>query len=170
MFLYENDLLISGKAGLAICIPRIPKLIQALISFAHDSSISDHHHIESTLKKLRHDYFWPKMVWHVKWYIKTCDLCQHNKSTTQKMIGLLQSLPVPIDCWTSLSVDFITHLPMIPQGYDMITVIVNRFMKWAHFIPSKSTDTAEDFAYLLLWEIVWHHGIPSEIISDHDTQ
>ena len=90
--------------------------------------------------------------------------------TTQKPIGLLQSLLVPIDCWTSISIDFITHLPITSQGYDAITVIIDWFMKWAHFIPSKLTDTAEDFAYLLLWEVIQLHRLPSEIISDHDTQ
>ena len=153
-----------------LCVLQISMITQALISFAHDTSISSHRSIESTLKKLQWDYFWPRMTQYIQNYIKTCDACQCNKSTTQKPIGLLQSLPVPIDHWTLISIDFITHLPIILQGYDVITVIIDRFMKWAHFIPSKSTNTAEDFAYLLLREVIWHHRLPSEIISDHDTQ
>ena len=90
----------------------------------------------------------------VKRYIKTCDLCQRNKATNQKMMGLLQSLPVPIDWWTSISMDFITHLPMTSKGFDSITVIVNHFTKQAHFIPSKMTDDTEDVTNLFVQEIV----------------
>ena len=154
MFTYENDLLITGIPNPVICVPQMPKIVQALISFAHDSLISGHRSIDSTLEKLKHNYFWVQMTKHVTKYIRTCDLCQRNKSTIQKAIGLLQSLPIPIDCWTSISVDFITYLPITPQGYNSITVFVDRFTKQAHFTPSKSINTAEDFANLFLREIV----------------
>ena len=62
--------------------------------------------------------------------------------------------------------DFITHLPETSQGFDAITVIVDQFTKRAHFIPSKMTDNAEDIAKIFIREIIRHHGIASEIISD----
>ena len=67
-------------------------------------------------------------------------------------------------------IDFIIHLPLTPQGFDAIIVIIDRFTKRVYFIPSKSTDIAEDFANLLLREVIRHHGIPTEIISDRDTR
>src|SRR5579871_501060 len=83
---------------------------------------------------------------------------------------LLQSLPIPIGQWTSISIDFITHLLQTLRNFDVITVFVNEFTKRAHFIPSRMTDDAEDFAHLFLKEIVQHHGLPSEVISDQDTR
>ena len=109
------------------------------------------------------------MSWSVKRYIKTCDLCQHNKAINQKTLGLLQSLPVPISRWTSISIDFITHLPVTPRRFNVIMVIVDRFTKHAHFIPSKITDNAEDVTNIFIQEVIRHYGIPSEIISDQDT-
>jgi Chromo (CHRromatin Organisation MOdifier) domain/Integrase zinc binding domain len=140
------------------------------MSLAHDMPISGHRSVNSTLEKVKWDYFWLRMNWSVKWYVQTCDLCQCNKATNQKTMGLLQSLPIPIGQWTSVSMDFITHLLLMPQGFDAITVIVDRFTKWAHFIPSKMTDNAEDVAYIFIREVIRHHGIPSDIVSDRDTR
>jgi len=45
--------------------------------------------------------------------------------------------------WTHISADFITKLPLA-QGYDLILVVVDRFMKMAHFVPTtKRTSTEE---------------------------
>ena len=32
------------------------------------------------------------------------------------------------------------------------------------------TDTAEDFANLFLREVIQHHGLPTQIVSDYDTR
>ena len=98
MYLFENDvLLIGGGQGLVIYMLRVTKLLQAILLVAHDAPISGHRSAESMLEKVRRDYFWPKMSRSVKRYVKTCDLCQRNKAINQKTLGLLQSLPVPID-------------------------------------------------------------------------
>ena len=43
-------------------------------------------------------------------------------------------------------------------------------MKSAHFIPIKSTYLAEDYARILIDEIVCHHGISLSIISNLGAQ
>ena len=77
---------------------------------------------------------------------------------------------MPIGQWTSISIDFITHLPLTLRNFDAIMVIVDRFTKRAHFIPSNITDTTKNFTHIFLQEVIRHHGIPSEIVSDRDTQ
>jgi len=47
--------------------------------------------------------------------------------------------------WTHISADFITKLPLV-QGYDSILVIVDRFTKIAHFIPTIEKTSAEGLA------------------------
>jgi len=47
--------------------------------------------------------------------------------------------------WTHISADFITKLPLA-QGYDSILVIVDRFTKMAHFIPTTEKMSAEGLA------------------------
>jgi len=39
------------------------------------------------------------------------------------------------NAWTHISVNFITKLPLA-QEYDLILVVVDRFTKIAHFVPT----------------------------------
>jgi len=52
---------------------------------------------------------------------------------------------IPEKVWTHISADFITKLPLT-QGYDSILVIVDRFTKMAHFIPTTERMSAEGLA------------------------
>ena len=45
-------------------------------------------------------------------FIKNCEVCQKTKVPTTKSPGLLQPLPVPTTVFDSVSMDFITHLPV----------------------------------------------------------
>jgi len=52
----------------------------------------------------------------------------------------------------------------------MITVVVDRFSKMAHFIPSKNGDTASDVAARFRDSVMRLHGAPESIVSDRDTK
>ena len=49
-------------------------------------------------------------------------------------------------------------------------VVVDRFSKYAYFLPTKTTAKAADVADLFYQRIVCQHGIPSSIISDRDAK
>lgn len=61
-----------------------------------------------------------------------------------------------------------THLPATSHGYDAITTFIDRFSKRVHFVPSKGTDDAADFAQAFLDNVFKHHGLPDTIVSDRD--
>ena len=87
-------------------------------------------------------------------YVKACDACQRNKSSTQKPGGLLQPLPVPSRRWGSVSMDFITGPPQTGNGFDSILVFVDRLSKMTHFVPTTKDVTAREFANLFLDHVV----------------
>ena len=98
-------------------------------------------------------------------YVDRCDTCQRNKSPRHKPFGLLQPLPVPTRPWSSLSMDFIVKLPK-SKGFDFIFVVVCRFTKQAHFIPSIESMSSSDLADLYINNIFKLHGLPDDIVSD----
>ncbi|WMV25860.1 hypothetical protein MTR67_019245 [Solanum verrucosum] len=69
-----------------------------------------------------------------------------------------------------INMDFITGLPKSRRQHDFIWVIVDRMTKSAHFLPVKTTNTAEDYAKLYVQEIMRLHGVPISIISDRGAQ
>ena len=62
--------------------------------------------------------------------------------------------------------DFVVGLPRTEKQYYSIWVVVDRLTRSAHFIPVKSTYSAEDYARIFIDEIVYQHGILLSIISD----
>ena len=62
--------------------------------------------------------------------------------------------------------DFIAGLPRTTNGYNSIWVIVDRLTKSAHFIPVKTSYTAEKYAEIYFDRIVILHRVPLTIISN----
>jgi len=76
---------------------------------------------------------------------------------------------IPEKAWTHISADFITKLPLA-QEYNSILVIVDRFTKMAHFIPTTERMSVEGLAWLFRDNVWKLHGLPDNIISDREPQ
>ena len=61
-------------------------------------------------------------------------------------------------------------LPKRKSGEDAIWVIVDRYIKSAHFLLVIITYSLDQFARLYVQEIVRLHGVPNVIISDRDSR
>jgi len=105
----------------------------------------------------------------VKQYVEGCDACQRNKNQTQPLVGKLMLNSIPEKVWTHISADFITKL-LLAQGYDSILVVVDRFTKMAHFIPTTEKTSTEELAQLFRDNIWKLHRLPGSIISDRGPQ
>ena len=71
--------------------------------------------------------------------------------------------------WLSVSIDFITGLPVSSLGNVCVLVCVDRFTKGVHLAACKKTITAKEFALLLFQTVYRLHGIPQDIVSDRGT-
>ena len=104
----------------------------------------------------------------IETYVRNCASCQMNKWRTVKPAGLLQPLKPAEAPWLSISIDFVSGLPVSDQGNDMVLVVVDRFTKAVHLAPCKKTITAQQFALLMFQTVYRLHGIPADIVSDRD--
>ena len=59
-------------------------------------------------------------------------------------------------------------LPKTSQGDENFLTVVDRLTKRAHFIPTKTDLTTEEFKYLFMRYIVVPHGLPDIVTSDRD--
>ena len=82
------------------------------------------------------------MEQNVEFYVNTCDVCQLDKTEKRKRAGLLQPLSIPKGPWENLSMNFILGLPKV-DGFTSIMVIVDRFSKYAMFVPMPKESAAE---------------------------
>jgi len=87
----------------------------------------------------------------------------------QPLVEKLMPNSILEKAWTHISADFITKLPLT-QGYDSILVVVDRFTKIAHFIPTAERTSAERLVQLFRDNIWKLHGLPDSIISDRGPQ
>lgn len=164
--LYYTTLL--GKPNYRVLIPRYKDMINKVIAKAHSAKDAGHFGYWKTYLNLSDLFYWKNMVKSVKRYCNTCQVCQRNNTTTQKLQGLFMPLPVPEGRWTDVTMDFVTGLPTTAAQHDMIMVIVDRMSKMAHFIPTKKTLTAEQCAKLFIDFSFKYHGIPKRLVTDKD--
>jgi hypothetical protein len=123
--------------------------------------------IQATYKRLQKIFYWQGMKLSVESYVKQCSICQQAKHELCKYLGLLQSLHVPSQSWTDISMDFIEGLPTF-SGYIMILVVVDRFTKYNHFLPIKHPFTTAYIAQVFMDNIVKLHGVPTTSVCDRD--
>jgi hypothetical protein len=65
--------------------------------------------------------------------------------------------------------DFMVNLPP-SREFDAIMVVVDRFNKMAHFIPTKETAMAQETRRLFFTHVFKHHGLPKDIVSDRNPE
>ncbi|KAL0548949.1 hypothetical protein IC582_013427 [Cucumis melo] len=153
-----------------LCVPKDSAVKTELLTEAHSSPFTMHPGSTKMYQDLRSVYWWRNMKREVADFVSRCFVCQQVKAPRQRPAGLLQPLSVPGWKWESVSMDFITGLPKTLKGYTVIWVVVDRLMKSAHFVPGKSTYTANKWGQLYMTEILRLHGVPVSIISDRDTR
>lgn len=140
-------------------------LLPTVLSAFHDSA---HEGIQKTLHRILREFYrkgmkltLPHMLLHA------CLVCQCNKSKHLRPTGLLQPLQLPNQIWSYISMDFIDGLPRF-WGKPVLYVVVDRFSKYAHFVPLAHSYIASRVAQVFSYQIVRFHGIPETITCDQD--
>lgn len=148
-----------------ICVPR--RNVKEILKIAHDNKLSGHFSFIKTLSRLN-GFHWKHKTKDVEDYCAGCKICQCRKDSRKKPLGVPEPLEAPQRRWGSISINFITQVPVTTSGYDSITTFVDRFSKRIHLVASKTTDTALDLANCFFDNTIRLHGLPYSIASDRD--
>ncbi|PKA61678.1 putative mitochondrial protein [Apostasia shenzhenica] len=154
--------------GTRLCEPQ-SSLRDYLIHEIYSGGLAGHFGRDKTMAIIQDRFYWPSLRRDVAHVVSHCRVCQTAKSS-YKRAGPYTPLPIPHKPWEDLSMDFVLGLPRTVRGHYSILVVVDRFSKMTHFIPSSKTSDASHVASLFFREIIRLHGLPKTMVSDRDTQ
>jgi len=150
-------------------IPSEASVQAELLKRHHDNELTRHFSIEQTLELVSRKYYWPKLVKDVKKYVSSCDICQRVKASRHCSYGEMQALPHPNGSWEKVTMDMITGLPSSKHSnsiYDVILMVVDRYIKMTWYISISKTLTAMQLADIFFEKIICRYETSKEIVSD----
>jgi hypothetical protein len=100
-------------------------------------------------------------------FVQACTICQQAKPEHVRYLGLLEPLPVPTTAWQMVTMDFVEGLPTSGNANSVI-VVVDKFTRYAHFIPLHHPFTSVKVAVTYLNNVFKLHSMPQVMISDRD--
>ncbi|GJS36363.1 putative reverse transcriptase domain-containing protein [Tanacetum coccineum] len=124
-------------------LPLFGNLRDLIMHESHKSKYSIHPGSDKMYQDLKKFYWWPNMKAIIAEYVGKCLTCFRVKAECQKQSGLLVQPKIPMWKWERIRMDFIIKLPKTSNRHDTIWVIVDCLTKFAHFIPTRETDSME---------------------------
>jgi len=77
-----------------------------LLQLAH--ACTGHGGLDRTYQELTSKYYWQNSYNDTQDYVRSCEICQSTKGSTQLPIGYLTLLNVPTQQWESIAIDFLS--------------------------------------------------------------
>jgi hypothetical protein len=151
---------VRGKLYIPASSPSVPRILESVHGVGHEGA-------EKMLHRLRADFHLPGVCKAVLDFVKACATYQRNKTEQLDPAGLLQPLELPSAIWADVAMDFVEGFPHV-HGKSIILTVVDRFSKYAQFLPLGHPYTVTSVAWVFFDGVVRLHGIPSSIVSDRD--
>ena len=169
-FVIENDILYRIKQGsLAESVKQLvipTSLEERVIAYSHESLLSGHLGIQSTINKLLSEFFVLGYHTKVKRYVKSCDCCQRNGSMNKGCKAPNMKLPIVGEPFEMVYIDLIGEIhPMTTEGHRYILTLVDCATRFPVAVPLKKTDSVTIAEALL--EIWTNFGFPRICYSDN---
>jgi hypothetical protein len=120
----------------------------------HSVAQAGHLGFQKTLNRLLPLYYWPTMRKDCYNFIKKCDPCQRSKKSNQPTRTILKTLPVPIERFRTVQMDFFPT-PRDSAGYNSVMIIVDKLQSSSIYnlaiqhpppLPSPPSSTSHGYA------------------------
>ena len=114
-------------------IPHFSSFVLIILAEFHSFPIGGHSGETNTYQRIASELYWVGMRSNITKFVAKCDICHRNKGLNTTPTGLLQSIPLPLQVWDEVTMDFVEDLPKA-EGYSSLLVVVDRLSKYAHFL------------------------------------
>ena len=168
-YMLTDQLITTRETPYRTLLPHDKQLRSKLFQEIHDTPLHGHPGFHKMLSYTLRHFVGPHLRADILDFVTTCPQCQIAKPRHTKPYGQIMPLQPPEDVWQDISIDLIVSLPL-SLNFDAIFVVVDRFSKMSHFIPTTTTVTTPQLAQLFLDNIVRLHGFPRSIVSDRDSK
>jgi hypothetical protein len=153
-----------------IVVPKKNELRMKILDEAHISKYSIHPDSTKMYQDLREQFLWTRMKCETAHYKLECDTYRKVEADYMKPGGLLQPLSIPGWKWDDISMDFIVGIHLTARKVNSIWVIVDRFTKYAQFIPMHTRYNTKRYEELYIAHILCLEGVPKTIVSNWGSQ
>lgn len=140
-----------------------------ILNEVHDDALGSHFGVLKTYQRVKTLYYWPKMKTYVKNYVASCEKCQLNKHSNNKIKVPMGEQKKIDGLWDSISIDFVGPFPRSKKGNKYLLVIIDNFSKYCILRPTRNAD-AKTVVNILENEVFLVYGVPSIIIADNGSQ
>nr|GEZ51324.1 putative mitochondrial protein [Tanacetum cinerariifolium] len=125
-----------------------------VVQHFHTAVVGSHSSANVTAHKIGTLFYWKGMHKMVKKLIRECDTCQRQKVDLFAYLGHLHPLPIHEKVWSDISMDFIVGL-LKSQGKTVISVVVDKLRKYAHFMAHTHPYTTSLVAQVVTPDNFW---------------
>ena len=150
-----------------IYVPHDTNPKQKIFYELHDAPSSGHLGREKTFLRVSDELWWPHLYRWIANYIRSCEECQRVKHAPSSSAPL-KPLPIPMDGWESVSLNFMFGIPPDRKGRADLVVFVDRLSEMMDLAPCSTKISDKEAAFLFLDHVYRPHGIPKSIVSDRD--
>ena len=138
----KNNLLFttSDNAQPVLVVPADNSLRQELLHMVHDQR---HFGSARTYADASRHFTWKDLKRHVELFVARCPVCQlqkpSNRSRHSQLCPEFRFFPYPFH---TVVIDVVENLPLTALGHNAVLTVVDRFTKFAIYIPIHSTWSA----------------------------
>jgi hypothetical protein len=167
---YPNGMLALFYDG-RMYIPDNLELRCQIVADHHDMSLAGHPGILAMTRSVRTSYYWPGLQHFIKRYVNGCAICQQFKKNTRPTKPVLHPISSGSShLFGSLSIDFMTDLPLSEDRFDSIMVTIDHGLSKGIILTpcNKKGLDAETTSRLFLDNVFSRFGLP--IMTDRGVQ
>ena len=101
-------------------------------------------------------------------FVASCKTCMRVKPDLRPAVVAQQPLPIPVERWDTVGMDWITGLPLTKSGFDSILTVTDVTSGRVRLLKTHASASSQETAQLFLENIFAQHGLPRKIVSDRD--